>query len=323
MPDIETDPNKAFRVKLGQGGELKINLGKIQVTNKNPQPVVNRAAQGPPPATGRSDYTVLSQSNGVGVRIFDLAYRKIDGVYETQHFDTPFVGTIPGTDQYTDNVITPLLAGLPDSPMRDHFYQIPKSELSMRADDPEWPYYGLFAFDYAGGDGYFSTFPTVADDGTITVKRNTADPDGELEINSAWWTALPGWPFIPEDPPGWTNTLATGYGFLMTLLDGIHLFSGYHATSLPDYDAAPVVIPAVSGTRQLDVFFPPWLHSFVIVHPNYNFGIVSREDWLSGPGSPPSAALLGDVPFSTPLICIVEGWGGQRFYIWDDNGLGA
>jgi hypothetical protein len=306
--------------KVKDGGEIIIDLDAAK-RRKNKQP--GKMIKSP----RRLDYLPRRIKKGLGIRIFDLAYRKVGDSYETQYFNTPVLGVSTSpfpANTYIDNVITPLLASLPATPMRDHFYQIPKRLMSMRT-DTHWPYYGLIAQRSPEPDCNLSNFPNVSDEGVIPLAVDGGNTYGELNIGSIWWVFLPEWPFGTQQPPGWNNTLITGYG-LDVILNNILTTAGIYAphgkiTALPDYSAPSVVIPDINSARELDIFFPPWLHSHQTGIHVADLKIVPREEWLDET-TIPSADLLGGLPFNTLLICIVEGWNGQRFYIWSSDGVG-
>jgi hypothetical protein len=296
----------------------------VSITDPAAEPAAKKKRRGfiPPPSRPGEPLSRRTVA-GLGVRIFDLAFRLIGDEYETQYFDTPVIGTsfpFPA-DTYLDSVITPLLASLPASPMRDHFYQIPKSEMSMRTDNTHWPYYGLVAFRFPEADCNLNEFPTVNDAGVISLTQDAGNVNGELEISSTWWILLPEYPFGTEQPPGWDNTLVTGYGLAMFIPSGVFLFPSYRVTATPDYNGPPATIPPITETQEIDVFFPPWLHAFETSPGVYDLKIVPRETWLD-PDTIPDPDLIGSLPFNTILICILEGWNGQRFYIWDEDGEG-
>jgi hypothetical protein len=318
----DTDPNKLFRAKLTGEATLRILLSKKPIASSESIAEDNRNKKlGMLRPMTKPDEIVARKLKALNIRIFDLSYRLVDGDYETQYYDTPATVSFPfPADTYTGKVIDPILAALPATPMADHFYQIPKQFMGMRTDDTHWPYYGLIAFRNPEGDCHLNEFPVVADDGTIKLQQNASNVNGELEIGSQWWILLSEYPFGTELPPGWDNTLVTGYGFELFLSSGLTLPTGYKVTSLPDYDATTVSLPPLQPGSTLDVFFPPWLHAHNAGGGMWDLTIIPRETWLDT-GTIPSD-LTGSLPFNTVLICILEGWGGQRFYVWDEAGLG-
>jgi hypothetical protein len=279
-------------------------------------------SRGPIPNRREPEYLPRRKlARGLGVRIFDLAYRLIGDTYVTQNYGMPTTVAFPfPANTYIDNIITPLLAALPATPMSDHYYQIPKRHLGMRTDNTHWPFYGLMAVRNPENDCYLDEFPGAQTDGTFFVREDAQNVNGELETSSTWWVLQPEWPFGVEQPPGWDNTLVTAYGFQLFLSTGVEIYPGYKVTALPDYDAPSVSIPALTETPTLDVFFPPWVHDTTGFGGSRNLTIIQRETWLDDDTIP--ADVTGSAVFNTILICILEGWEGQRFYIWDDDGVG-